>query len=141
MEVTRVRLGSVLEWAIAVACILAVLAVGSVAFREVRTLRPVTPVMAGEALAGGPPVMVPPRAVSVPMLLLADGTQLRVGDRASSLVYRLNSAWQAGADTLERSPRGDRVTRSYDDGATQFLLVFEPLDQRHDSRVVAIYVR
>ena len=141
MEVTRVRWGSVLEWAIAAACILALLAVGTVVVRELRAVPSVTPsVIAEEAPIPAPPAVIPPQSVSLPMLLLTDGTRLHVGERLSSVKSKVNPAWQVGSDALERGSRGDRVTRTYDDGTTEFLLVFEPGEQGGEARLAAIYV-
>jgi hypothetical protein len=141
MEVTRVRLGSVLEWAIAAACILATLGVGSVIVRELRSVPAVTPVIAVEAPIPESPPVTPPRAVSVPMLLLGGGTQLRVGERASAVELKLDPVWQVGSDAFERRPTGARLLRQYDDGTRQFTLVFEPLTGGGDSKLVAIYVQ
>ena len=73
MEATRVRFGAIVEWAVAAAAIVAVVALASFADREVRTVSAVTPVIAREVAAAGrrhrrPPFLrVPSR---VPMLLL-----------------------------------------------------------------------
>ena len=139
MEATRVRWGPVVEWLVAAACIVAAIGVVSVAVRQLQSVDAVTPVIAEEAPAPEPPAVVPSRAISVPMVLLAGGQQLRVGERVSALARKLNPAWQVGSDALEHRSNGTRVTRTYDDGATQFLVVFEPED-RSDSRVVAIYL-
>jgi hypothetical protein len=140
VQVTRARFGSVVEWIVAAGCILLALGIGSFALREVQTLRPVTPVNAEGARLPELPVNVPPRAVSVPMLLLSSGAQLRVGERASTIATKINAGWQVGIDALERSATGDRVTRSYDDGGTQFTLVFEPLEGA-ELRLAAIFLQ
>lgn len=141
MEVTRVRFGSVLEWLIAAACIVAALGVGSIVIRELQSLRAATRVIAEEAPAPEPPAVAPPRTISVPMLLLADGTDLRVGERATSVDKKINPRWQVGSDALERRSNGARLTRTYDDGTTHFLLVFEPIAPGVDARVAAIYTQ
>jgi hypothetical protein len=141
VETTRARFGSVLEWVIAAACILLALGIGSMMLREVQTFRPVTPVNAEAARIPEAPANVPPRAVSVPMLLLSNGTQLHIGERASTIAAKLPTAWQSGSDALERGANGPRVTRSYDDGRTQFTLVFESPEDGAEQRVAAIYLR
>jgi hypothetical protein len=142
MEATRVRWGPLLEWAVAAACILAALGVGTVVVRELRTVPSVTPsVIAEEAPIPEPPAVIPPQSVSLPMLLLTDGTRLHVGERVSSVKARVNPAWQVGSESLERGPKGDRVTRTYTDGTTEFLLVFEPGDSGAEARLAAIYVK
>jgi hypothetical protein len=141
VEVTRARFGSVVEWVIAAGCILLTLGIGSMALREIDTFRPVTPVNAEGARIPDLPANVPSRAVSVPMLLLSNGTQLRVGERAPSVAAKISADWQVGGDALERTTNGHRVTRAYDDGGTQFVLVFEPIDDGADERLSAIYLR
>ena len=141
MEVTRIRWGSLLEWAIAAACIVAALGVGTIVLRELRTVPSVTPsVIAEKAPIPEPSAVIPPQSVSVPMLLLTDGTRLHVGERVSSVKAKVNQAWQVGSDALERGRKGDRVTRTYDDGTTGFLLVFES-EPDAEARLSAIYVK
>jgi hypothetical protein len=141
VEVTRARLGSVVEWMIAAACILAALGVGAVGVRELRTVPALTPVIAEAAPIPEPPPAVPSRAVSIPMLVLATGVQLRVGEHATAVAARLDPAWQVGTDALERRGDGERLTRTYDDGVTHFLIVFDRPVPGADLRVSAIYVQ
>ena len=139
MESTRVRVGSILEWGIAAACIVAALVLGSAAVQEVRTLRAVTPVIASARPAFDPPASIPSSAASVPMLVLRNGSQLEVGDNAAAASDKV-SGWQVGSDTIERGPNGDRVTRSYTDGNQSFLLVIESPEKGADAAVAAIYL-
>ena len=139
MESTRVRVGSILEWGIAAACIVAALVLGSAAVQEVRTLRAVTPVIASARPAVDPPASIPSSAASVPMLVLRNGSRLQVGDSASTANDKV-SGWQVGPDTIERGPHGDRVTRSYSDGNLSFLVVIESPEPGADARVGGIYV-
>ena len=142
MEVTRIRWGSLLEWAIAAACIVAALGVGTIVVRELRTVPSVTAsVIAEKAPIPEPPAVIPPQSVSVPMLVLTDGTRLHVGERVSSVKAKVNQAWQVGSDALERGPKGDRVTRTYDNGTTEFLLVLESTEPGAEARLAAIYVK
>jgi hypothetical protein len=133
MEAARSRLGSLLEWLAAAAIIFALVAAGSFAFREFRSVRAVTPVIAEEAQGIDPPAAVPSRSVSVPMLLFEDGSQVRVGDRESDVASRIGSDAQLGADAVERSDGRTRVTRIYQHLGSRFALVFE------SERVVAIF--
>lgn len=141
MEATRVRFGSFLEWVLAAAFMAAALALGSVAFHELRTVRAVTPVLAVEPEPYPTPESIPPRAVSVPMLLLQDGREIRVGDTASDVAARLGSAAQVVSESLDGSAFRQRITRFYRDLEVQFVLVFESLDREAEPRVAAIYVR
>jgi hypothetical protein len=128
-----------LEWTIAVGCVLVVAGVGSKALQELRGVQAVTPVIADERAIPDPPASMFSGAVLVPMLLLSTGDELRVGQRASVLASRINQAWQIGAEAIERSAIGYRIVRRYDDGATQFAVVLET--DGDDDRVVAIYRR
>jgi hypothetical protein len=141
MDAARSRLGSFLEWLIAAAVIGAVLGAGSIAVREIRTVRALTPVIAGEAAVPEPPAGVPPRTVSVPMLVLADGKELRVGVRASDVRALIGQTAQVGVDAIERAGGRERLTRVYSYVGSRFALVFEPSEADADPRVVAIYLQ
>jgi hypothetical protein len=144
--VTRARFGSLLEWVVAAACALAMLVVGSWALRELRQAPvPIVPVSAeglsDPASAVLPPAAVPPRAVSVPLLLLSSGSELRVGELESTAAGKLRPGWRIENDSLERARDGTRITRAYDDGARRFLLVLDPPSEGTERRLTAIYVR
>jgi hypothetical protein len=141
VDATRARVGSVLEWVLAAAGIVAVLAIGSIVAREFRTVSAVMPVSAREAAVPDTPASIPSRVVSVPMLLLSDGTQLRVGDSASQLESHLGPRSQVGLASVDRTPAGERVTRFYEEGGTRFVVVLEAIGDAGDARVTAIYLR
>ncbi len=141
METIRVRFGSILEWMLAAALTVLALAVGSILFRELRTVRAVMPVIAGGAIDYPAPESLPPRAVSVPMLLLGNGREVRIGDRASEVAARLGNAAQVVSESLDGTAVRQRMTRVYRDIEVQFILVFEALDRETEPRVAAIYVR
>lgn len=142
MKVMPVRFESFIEWAVAAAFIVAMLAAGSVAVREVRSVNAVTPVIAREALPDpAVPAGVPSRAVSVPVLLLADGMAIRVGDSLSAIALRLGRQAEVGRQSVERAPNGERLTRFYEHARTRFVLVFESFQQDAEPRVAAIYLQ
>ena len=141
MNATRARVGSLLEWTLAAACIIAILALGSLAVREFRTVAAVTPVIAHEAALPDPPAAVPPRAVSVPVLLLPNGVELHVGDPAAEVASRLSRQTEVAAPSIERSAAGERVTRFYEQGGTRFVLVLEPSAGDAQVRVAGIYLQ
>src|SRR5687767_5825832 len=91
MEAARFRVGAVVEWAVAAAAIVAVVALGSFAEREVRTVNAVTPVSAREAATplAAPPAAIPPGSVSIPMLVFSDGKKIHVGDTVSDVQQQL----------------------------------------------------
>ncbi len=137
MDATRVRLGSAIEWVLAATFFLLAAGAGSVALREFHTVAavmPVTPVSAHEPQPAAP-AGVPSRAVSVPFLLLSDGRSVKVGDSLQQAAAAMGDRSIAAAETIERLPQGERVTRSYETGDTRFVMVIEA------SRVAALYVQ
>jgi hypothetical protein len=140
MDATRARVTSLLEWLVAAACIVAVLAIGSVLVRDLRTVTAVTPVIAHEETIPDPPSSVPSRSVAVPVLLLADGAELRVGDTADVVRARLRADAEVAPATIDRTPAGDRVTRFYAQNGQRFAVVLQPLGSDGHVRVAAIYV-
>lgn len=141
MEATRLRFGSILEWALAAAVVSGAAMLISVAVGELRQIRPVVPVVAGDAPVADMPDGVPPRSVSVPMLLLGNGREIRIGDRAAEVAARLGDVPQVLSESLDRSDIRDRVTRFYNHLGTQFVLVFEDVGRNADLKVAAIYLR
>lgn len=140
MDATRARVSSLFEWLIAVACIVGVMAIGSVLMRGVGSVAAVAPVIAHEEALPDPPATVPPRSVSVPVLLLADGSELRVGDAAADLSARLRSVAEVAPATIDRTPSGERVTRFYGQNGQRFAVVLQPLSGDGQVRVAAIYL-
>ena len=131
MAATRVRFGSFLEWADRGGrhrwrCS----ALGSIVVREFRTVH------AGDARhrrrgarTGSPAAGVPPRAVSVPMLLLRERRagarrRPRVGRRSRGSARRGRSA----ATRSSAAPTANASTRFYDYRGARFVLVFEPFE-------------
>ena len=80
-------------------------------------------------------------AVSVPLLLLGNGREVRIGDPASEVAERLGSAVRVLSESLERSAVRERLTRFYSDVSVQFVVVFEALERNTEPRVAAIYLR
>ena len=133
------RFGSVIEWGVAAIFLLAALFIGSLIVRE-RTVSTaaVAPVEEAELMAL--PAGVPARAISVPVLLLLDGKEIRVGDTATHVAALLGRAAEVGKQHVDRGSLGDRLTRFYEHASTQFLLVFEPFERHGEPRVSAIYL-
>ena len=143
MEATRTRFAAMVEWLLAAAFIAVLLAAGSVIVREFSTVSTVMPVIARESeIPLSPtPASVPSRAVSVPVLLLSDGKEVRVGDTMSQIAARLGRQAEVGTQSVERSPGGERLTRVYEHAGTDFILVFEPFAPKAEPRVAAIYLQ
>ena len=143
MEAIRARFGSALEWLVAAAFIVALVAVGSIVWRELRTVSATLPVIAHEPQpdAAVPPAGVPARAVSVPVLLLPGGTAVRVGEGVAAIAARLGRQAEVGTQTVERARFGERLTRFYEHLGTRFVLVFEPFEEKGEPKVAAIYLQ
>ena len=140
MDAARASVMSLLEWLAAAAAIVAVLAMGSVLVRDLRTVSAVMPVIAHEEVIPDPPSTVPARSVAVPVLLLADGAELRVGDTADVLAARLRRDAEVAPPTIDRTPAGDRITRFYAQNGQRFAVVLQPLADDGQVRVAAIYL-
>lgn len=143
MEAIRARFGSALEWLVAAAFIVALVAVGSIVWRELRTMTATLPVIAHESQADAavPPAGVPARAVSIPVLLLPGGEAVRVGESVSTIAARLGRQAEVGTQTVERARFGERLTRFYEHLGARFVLVFEPFEERGEPKVAAIYLQ
>ncbi|PYR73859.1 MAG: hypothetical protein DMF87_24515 [Acidobacteria bacterium] len=140
MVASRARVSSLLEWIAASAAIIAVIAVGSVLVRDLRTVSAVTPVIAHEDAVADPPAAVPTRSVSVPVLLLSDGSQLHVGDTVAEVTNRLGRDAEAAPRAIDRTSSGDRETRFYAQGGQRFAVVLQALAGDGQVRVSAIYL-
>ena len=138
MDATR-RLGAFLEWVLAAIAVVAVLAAGAIVMRQVRTVTTVLPAMASETQAPliAAPAAIPPGAISLPVLVFADGKEVRLGETLSEVVSRIGRG--AGTPVAERAPNGERVTRAYEYGGRFFQLVFEPFSKGEEPRLAAIY--
>ncbi len=140
MEVTpvRARLGSVIEWMIAAAFLLATVAVATLIVRELRTAPRAA---AAPAPVASLPAGVPTRAISVPVLLLLDGREVRIGQGVDEVARVLGRAAEVGRQMVDRGALGERLTRFYDHNGTRFVLVFEPFERNGAMRVAAIYLQ
>jgi hypothetical protein len=141
MDATRFRFVAMVEWAMAAAAILAVVALGAFAEREVRTVTAVTPVIAREATTPllATPAAIPPGSVSIPIVVLSDGNEIRIGDTVSDVRKRLGRTAEIAPHATERIPNGERVTATYEHSGIRFRLVFEPFDHGAEPRVAGIY--
>ena len=108
--------------------------------REFRAVSAVTPVIAHEAAVPDPPEAVPSRSISVPMVLLAGGGAVHVGDAADQVVARLGRDAETAAPSVDRTPAGDRTTRFYEKAGTRFVVVFQRMAADGQVRVAAIYL-
>jgi hypothetical protein len=141
MEAThvRVRLGSALEWFVAALFLVATCGVGVLIVRELR-MTPAAPVQAA-AQGVDSPSGIPARAISVPVLLLHDGKQVKVGDSVEAVAASLGRGSEVGRQLADRGAHGDRLTRFYDSAGTRFVLVFESTERNGALRVAGIYLQ
>ncbi len=145
MDVVRTRVGSAVEWIVAAAFLVATLAVGSLVLRELRAAasagpdnsNPTTSTSAASAL----PASLGPKAVSVPLLILAEGRELHVGDSGARVADVLGREAETGVQQSDIGPLGERTTRFYDYSGTRFALVFESPQKGGAPRVTAIYLQ
>ena len=140
MAATRTRVESFVEWAVAVAIIAALLGAGPAAVRELRGVNPVTPLSAREPFAWPVPAAVPARAVSVPLLLLPDGAEVRTGDTLAAVVSRLVGLREVAPKTVDRVATGERLILFYEHAGRRFIMVVEPTEPADEARVSAIYL-
>ena len=141
MEATpvRARLGSAIEWLIAAAFLLATVAVATLIVRELRTSPPAA--AAPQPAVSSLPQGIPTRAISVPVLLLLDGKQVRVGQSVDEVARVLGRAAEVGRQMADRGALGERLTRFYDHNGTRFVIVFEPFERNGGLRVAGIYLQ
>jgi len=141
MHATRVHahLRPAFEWAIAFVFLLATVSVALLIMVELRTPPRTTAPVSVVAPATALPASVPARAVSVPVLLLLDGRQIRVGDTLARVDEVAGTA-AAVQQAVDRGALGERVTRFYETQGTPFVLVFEPFERDGALRVAAIYL-
>jgi len=141
MEVTsvRARLGSALEWLVAAAFLAASILVATLIVRELRTAPRAAAVP--EPPVSALPAGVPTRAISVPVLLLLDGKEVRVGDGVDRVARTLGRSAEVGTQLADRGALGERLTRFYEYNDTRFVLVFEPFERNGELRVAGIYLQ
>jgi hypothetical protein len=139
MDVVRVRVGSALEWVVAALFFVATIGVGSLVLRELRAVAVAGNTVQPAAFAVGAPAGVAERAVSVQVLLLSQGKEVRVGDTAQHVATILGREAETGAQRADVGPLGERITRFYDFSGTRFALVYEALTGQ--PKVTAIYIQ
>ena len=136
----RSGIRAVVEWVVAAALLAVVVGVGSNALQHVRAVTAVTPVSADGAGSEVPTASVPNGAVSVPLLLLPQSQEIRVGDVASEALGRLENVRDREVPAVERGPNGERQTRVLEADGMRFILVIEPFAKDSEPRIAAIYV-
>lgn len=141
MDALRVRFGPVLEWVVAAAFFAATIAVAALILRDVRGsgIRTARPAVAA-LVVNDIPSSVPKGAVSLPLLSLADGKSVRIGDSVVNVSATLGRAAETGREQADQGRLGERLTRFYDYAGFRFVLVYEPFERNGERRVSAIYL-
>jgi hypothetical protein len=86
------------------------------------------------------PTGVPPGAHSVPLLVLLDGTEVRVGLSEARLKAILSERLSAAPRIVSRGTFGERITRAYLAQGTRFWVVLERPQPGDDVKVTGIYL-
>ena len=141
MDATRRPVGSLVEWLCAVMCAAGVVALLSVAVHEFQSVRPVVPVIAKEIPDSAPAAGIPAGVTRVPLLLLSNRREVRLGETLAGVAERLGTAAQLVSESLEETGAGRRLTRFYNDVGVQFVVVFEAPHAESEPRVSAIFIR
>lgn len=136
----RFRFAAVFEWLIAAAFLVATLSVGTLLVRGLRVAPP-APAAASRSIVASVPAWIPARAVSVPVLPLLDGRELRIGDTVPAVAARLGRSAESGRQEVDRGALGERLTRFYEYAGSRFILVFEPFERNGAPRLGAIYIQ
>jgi hypothetical protein len=141
MDVTRRPVGSLVEWLCAAICATGAVVLTSVAVHEFRSVRPVMPVIAEEVPESLPSADIPSGAARVPLLLLPNKREVRLGETLASVAERLGTAAQLVSESFDETVAGRRITRFYNDVGVQFVVVFDAPRQGLEPRVSAIFIR
>jgi hypothetical protein len=137
---TRARFTAIFEWMIAAAFLAATVVVGAMILRELRVPAKAVQAPPPKAIVASIPPSIPARAVSVPVLPLVDGKELRIGETVQSVAARLGRSAESGRQEVDRGSLGERLTRFYDYAGARFILVFEPFERNGEARLAAIYL-
>lgn len=129
-------LRSVIEWGVAAAVLLALGWFSSDIARSwiVRKSEP-----AVEVIAGVPPG-VPTGATSVPLLLLLDGREIKIGMTQAQLRGVVGARLAVGEPQLSDGEQGERITQAYSDRGTRFYITTERTEPNGVMRVTGIYL-
>lgn len=136
---TTLRLSAAAEWLIAAVFLAATITVVLMIGYQLRTV-PAVIAAPPSGLEPSVPASVPARAVSVPVLALADGTELRIGQTLSAIATHLGRAAESGRQEVDQGLMGERLTRFYELRGTRFILVFAPAERLGEPKLVAIYL-
>ena len=136
MEERRFRIGSFFEWVAAAGGVLGLVWLMSVPVQRVLGPRVEASIDAPAPLPPG----VPGGASSVPIMLLLDGREIRVGELHSRLVQVLPEKLVDGPLVRSNAELGERHTRAYVVNGVKFYVVCERTEAGGPLRVAGIYL-
>jgi hypothetical protein len=121
--------------------LVATFAVAALIVREMRVAPAAVAQAAPEPTSYAIPAAVPSRAISVPVLLLLDGKQIKVGDSVETVAATLGPQRRSrpsigGSRRARRTPDA-LLTSTTARGSS---LVFEPFERNGTPRVAGIYL-
>jgi len=131
---------SLVEWIVALGVMAGIVWTGAPVAQRLAPWRTSSVTLVESALPDLPGD-VPDEAQSVPLLMLLDGTAVRLGMSERTLLSRKLSRWAAGPPEMEQGVLDQRMVLPFRSGQTRFWVV---LDRTHSDRerlVTAIYVR
>jgi hypothetical protein len=129
-------MGSLVEWAAAAVVAMAVLWLGFTWIGPWLAQGPAPAAVEANEVPEG----VPNGAQSVALLVLVDGTRIRVGETQSDIHARLGDLKDDPAPRVSKGPFGDRLTRSFERQGTEFFLVCERTEPGGPVKVARIYL-
>ena len=137
MEERRFRVGSFFEWVAAALGVAGVLWMLSVPVQ--RVIGPRVEAALVDAPAALPPG-VPAGAANVPVMLLLDGREIRVGELHTRLLQRLPDKLTSGPVQRTAGEHGERQTRTYVVNGTKFFVVCDRPEAGGPLRISGIYL-
>ena len=135
------RVTPMIQWALVAALLAAAVVIGTGVVRQWRDVTGVTTDAASAADEGPPPLSVPARAISLPVLLFDDEKGVRVGDSATHIAALLGRGAEVGRYEVDTGTGGERLTRFYAYRGRRFALVFTLAETHIDPAVTAIYLQ
>jgi hypothetical protein len=139
MGALRSFVASVLEWGVAAAVLVALVALGATGQRALSSVGNLATTL-GPKVTHATTARVPERAVAVPMLILREGAEIRTGQSMTDVAALLGRSAETGEQYVDGTNGGERITRFYDHAGTRFILVFESRAGK-GATVVGIYLQ
>lgn len=137
MEERRRRISSLVEWAAAALGVMALVWIVSVPLQ--RSLGRRGEAAVAQVNTAAPPG-VPAAATNVPVMLLLDGREIRVGDLRARLDEVLPPQLADGPPHVSRAQFGDRHSRAFIVDGARFYVVCERTEPNGAMRVSGIYL-